>query len=405
MTDYKKASKVIMGVPSYCVEERIFMLDCARKYLTPAWIKRLIDEIARVGYNRIMLHFSEEVGMRLESKQFPWLAGADHKLCVWGIQNGMSENDDKFITQEEMSDIVRHAMACGVEVIPSFDSPGHMNYLVKKYNEYYNTDIGNYFHKNGKTSIVQGSSAFKESVPMSCSRGIDISNPEAVKFAKALYREYGQFFRELGCRSFDIGGDELLGFGETIDDSLSKWRNLEHWDEYAKRITGSPDAVAYDAFILYMNDICKMLRDMGYESIRMWNDDVYRSFDTNWKGVTRLDKSIDIQYWSPLANNGENTVLKYLDYGHTVYNFGRLYCYYVLYPNKPSTAVTPDDIRENWNPYVFDVEVAENNPTYPDARVKGAGFCLWCDTPAAQTEDEILENIRPYFAAIAEKSS
>ena len=240
---------------------------------------------------------------------------------------------------------------------------------------------------------------------MSYSRGIDISNPEAVKFAKALYREYGQFFRELGCRSFDIGGDELLGFGETIDDSLSKWRNLEHWDEYAKRITGSPDAVAYDAFILYMNDICKMLRDMGYESVRMWNDDVYRSFDTNWKGVTRLDKSIDIQYWSPLANNGENTVLKYLDYGHTVYNFGHLYCYYVLYPNKPSTAVTPDDIRENWNPYVFDVEVAENNPTYPDARVKGAGFCLWCDTPAAQNEDEILENIRPYFTAIAEKSS
>ena len=380
------------------------MLDCARKYLTPAWIKRLIDEIAEVGYNAIMIHFSEDVAMRLESKLYPWLAGGDHTLCVWGIANGRPEDNGKFITQKEMADIVRHAHSRGVEVIPSLDSPGHMNYIVKKYNEHYGTDIGNYFHKNGRVSIVQGSSAFREALPMSYSRGIDISNSEAVSFVKSLYDEYGRFFYELGCRSFDIGGDELLGFGETIDDSLSKWQNLEHWDNYARELTGDSRAVAYDAFILYMNELVSMLRGMGYESIRMWNDDVYRSFDTDWRGVCELDKSIDIQYWSTAANNGENTVLVYLERGHSVYNFGFLHTYYTLYPDRAPTRVTPENIMEDWNPYVFDPEMQENNPSPTDERVKGAGFCLWCDTPAAETEDEILEHIRPYFTAIAKKA-
>ena len=393
-----------MSNRNFSVNECIFMFDCARKYLTPAWIKRLISEIADVGYNAIIIHFSEEMGMRLESKRYPWLAGGDHSLCVFGTANGEAENDGKFITQEEMADIVRYANSRGVEVIPSLDSPGHMNYVVKKYNKHYATDIGNYFHKSGKVSIVQGSSAPKEAIPMSYSRGIDLANPEAVAFAKSLYEEYGSFFAGLGCKSFDIGGDELLGFGETIDDSLSKWQNLEHWDEYARELTKNEDAVAYDAFILYINDICRMLKEMGYESIRMWNDDVYRDFDTGWKGVTKIDKSIEIQYWSNLANNGNNTVLTYIDKGHNVYNFGHKHTYFTLYPDRPPSSVTPEDILADWNPYVFDTDIRENNPTAPDPHIKGAGICLWTDTPASMTEDEILERMRPYFTAIAKKA-
>ena len=372
--------------------------------MTPDCIKKLIGEIADVGYNAIIIHFSEEMGMRLESRRYPWLAGGDHNLAVFGIANGEAENDGKYITQDEMADIVRFAQSRGVEVIPSFDSPGHMNYIVKKYNEYYGTDISNYFHKNGKTSIVHGSSAQHEAIPMSYSRGIDISNPEAVAFAKSLYEEFGGFFAELGCKSFVLGADEILGFGETIDDSLSKWQNLEHWDKLARELTGNGDAVAYDAFILYANDICRVLREIGYESILMWNDDVYRSFDTGWRGVTELDRTVEILYWSDVANNGENTVGVYLDRGHTVYNFGHKYTYYTLYPDRPPSNVTPEEILGEWNPYVFGACSSENTIAAPHPLVKGAGICLWTDTPAAMTEDEILEGIRPYFTAIAKKT-
>ncbi|MBE6589238.1 MAG: hypothetical protein E7643_03590 [Ruminococcaceae bacterium] len=387
-----------MKQPRFLVPERIFFLDCARKYYTPAWIKRLILTVKEAGFNTFVIHFAEDMGLRLESKQYPWLAGGDHSLCVYGAANGRAEDDEKFITQEEMADIVRFAQSEGLEVIPSFDSPGHMNYAVKKYNAYYGSNISNYFHKNGHVAIVQGSSRKKEAAQMSYSRGIDITNAEAVTFAKNLYTEYGRFFRSLGCTKFDVGGDEPLGFGETIDESLSKWQNLEHWDAYARKLTGNPNAVAYDAFILYMNEICALMRSLGYESVRMWNDDVYRDFDTGYTGVTQLDPFVDVQYWLMNANGGKNTVFTYLDRGHKVLNFISHYTYYVLGFGSYH-GVSAENLEKEWNAYLFDMEHPENNPTAPDARVLGGGYCLWSDTPAAETEDEVLAHLRPFIEA------
>ncbi len=50
--------------------------------------KVLIDEIGEVGYTGIILHFPEDMGMRLESKRYTRLAGGDHSLCVFGASNG-----------------------------------------------------------------------------------------------------------------------------------------------------------------------------------------------------------------------------------------------------------------------------------------------------------------------------
>lgn len=384
------------------VKERIFFLDCARKYYTPAWFKRLILEIKAAGFNAISIHFSEDMGLRLESKRYPWLAGGDHSLCVFGAENGLAEDDGKFLTQEEMADVVLFAMSEGLDVIPSFDSPGHMNYAVKKYNAHYGSDISNYFHRDGKVSIVHGTSRKGEAAQLSYSRGIDISNAEAVAFVQNLYEEYGRFFYGLGCTKFDLGGDELLGFGETIDESLSKWQNLDHWEAYAKKRTGDPNAVAYDAFLLYMNDICALMYSIGYKSLRMWNDDVYRDYDTGYTGVTQLEPSIDIQYWLPKPNDGKNTVFTYLERGHKVLNFNKFYTYYTLGIGSYHGA-TPEELTAEWSAYLFDSDSPENNPTPPDPRVLGGGYCLWSDTPAAETEDEILEHLCPFLRACGKK--
>lgn len=114
--------------------ERGFFLDCGRKYYSPEWIKDMIKEISWSNMNAIYLHFSEEMGFRLESKTYPWLAGADNTLCVNGSDSGIAADNDKYITQDEMREIAEVAKLYHVEIIPSLDSPGHMNYAVKKYN-------------------------------------------------------------------------------------------------------------------------------------------------------------------------------------------------------------------------------------------------------------------------------
>ena len=380
----------------YHVNERAFFLDCGRKYFSPNWFERLIPTLKNANLNTLYLHFSEEMGLRLESKQFPWLAGGDHTLCVHGSASGEAENDKKYLTQEEMKYIVSLAVDNGIKFIPSFDSPGHMNYAVKKYNGHYKTDIGNYFHKNGKRSIVQGSSLTGEDAQKRFSRGIDISNPEAVKFAHSLLIEYGELFASLGCTAFDIGGDELLGFGENIDDSYSKWQSLDHWQALARKKTDNENAVAYDAFLMYINETAALMRSLGYTSVRMWNDDVLRYGDTDWKRVVELDKNIDIEFWMPYANGGKNNVFTYLDEGYKLYNLLNYYTYYILGTGMKNS-VTPERISNEWNAYVFDSPTQQFRVDPSKHKIHGAAFCLWCDKPSAEAPDEILTHITPYL--------
>ena len=379
--------------------ERAFFLDCGRKYYSPEWIKDMIREISWSNMNAIYLHFSEEMGFRLESKTYPWLAGGDNTLCIGGASYGVAADNGKYITQDEMREIAAVAKLYHVEIIPSLDSPGHMNYAVKKYNAEYGTDIGNYYHYNGKTAIVQGSGP--DAAQKNHSRGIDISNTEAVTFAKNLYAEYAAFFKELGCTKFDIGGDELLGWGSAVvsTSTASRWKQLDHWKTYAQQRSGNSKAVAYDAFMYYMNDIYDLVKSYGYTSIRMWNDDALRSADTGWNQVVTLDPGMEIQYWTPSANNSKNNIWTYLNAGYKAYNFLNDYNYYVLGQAHDGTGyagITPQRIYENWAPNVFTTYGGTgSNTAIGNANVKGSAFCVWCDKPSTESAAAVKAGILP----------
>ena len=379
--------------------ERAFFLDCGRKYYSPDWIKDMIREISWSNMNAIYIHFSEEMGFRLESKTYPWLAGGDNTLCIGGASYGVAADNGKYITQDEMREIAAVAKLYHVEIIPSLDSPGHMNYAVKKYNAKYGTDIGNYYHYNGKTAIVQGSGP--DAAQKNYSRGIDISNTEAVTFAKNLYAEYAAFFKELGCTKFDIGGDELLGWGSAAvsTSTASRWQQLDHWKTYAQKRSGNKNAVAYDAFMYYMNDIYDLVKSYGYTSIRMWNDDALRSADTGWNKVVALNPGMEIQYWTPTANNSKNSIWTYLNAGYKAYNFLNDYNYYVLgqaHDGSGYKGITPQRIYENWAPNVFTAYGGTgSNTSIGNGNVKGSAFCVWCDKPSTESETTVKAGIIP----------
>ena len=132
----------------------------------------------------------------------------------------------------------------------------------------------------------------------------------------------------------------------------------------------------------------------------MWNDDVYRSYDTGWCEAVKIDKDIEIEYWTTAANGGENTPRFYIERGHKIYNFVGYYSYYV--PGlRHKYGVTPERITAEWTPFVFDREHPENDPK---EGVGGFGACLWCDIPSAWGEGEILENLIPLLREYGQKS-
>lgn len=404
--------------------ERGLSLDCGRKYYTVGWIKQMIRELSWANMNTLVLHFSEEMGFGIESRLYPWLAGRDGTL---GTQ-AEAVTDSRVLTYEDIAEIVKYAELYHVEIVPSLDSPGHVNYIVKKFNEQCavsdysftfrdkvytakaGTVIGNYFHYNGQTAIVQGTRNRAYSL------GVDISNETAAAFVQSLIEEYAVLFRSLGCTKFDIGGDELLGWGNSIDWRVPKWQQLDHWKTYAQNRAKAEgranyaDAVAYDAFMYYMNDLYDLVTGLGYTSVRMWNDDALRSADTGWKRVVELNKNIDIWFWT----TGANTVKDYIDAGYEVYNILCDYNYYALTFNYFSgnrelfVKASPEVIYTEWNPYIFDPNNADpaavTNTSAGNPAVLGSSFAIWCDHPDLKTEAEVMAEVLPMLRAHAVKA-
>ena len=397
------------------VAERAVSLDNGRKYFTVDWIKELIREMSWANMNTLVLHFSEDMGLGIESKLYPWLNGRDGTLCT----QAEVSTDNTVLTHNEVKEIVEYANLYHIAIIPSLDSPGHMNYIVKKFNEKCATEdfsftydgktytaaagseIGNYYHYNGQTSIVKGSRN------TAYSRGIDISDEVAVAFTKSLITEYATLFYDLGCTKFDIGGDELLGWGSAIVSGINKWEQLDHWKEYAQNRTGSSNAVAYDAFLLYMNDLNNLVRELGYTSVRMWNDDALRSSDTGWTGVVELDTDIDIWFWS----KGTNKYATYADAGYEVYNILGDYNYYAMTSGYFSSSRSDfayayaDQIYNYWNPFEFNIVTETRDyADWDDARVLGGAFGIWCDNPTLKTQTEVMTEALPLIRANAAKT-
>ena len=428
------------------VLERSISLDNGRKYYSVEWIKELIREMSWSNMNTLVMHFSEEMGLGLETKLYPWLNGRDGTLCT---QAELEAVDNRYLTQEEFLEIAAYAEKYHVDLMPSLDSPGHLNYLVKTFNDKVRTDgsfsftyngktykttyettdsgstynfyvdgvsqgsstygIGNYFKYNGTTTLVKGSRN------ANYSRGIDISNPVAVAFVQSLTVEYGNLFRSVGATKIDIGGDELLGWGAAVTDSVAKWKQLDHWKAYAQnraKAEGKSNyssAVAYDAFLYYMNDLNDLVRGLGYTGVRMWNDDALRSGDTGWNEVVELDQDIDIWFWT----TGSNNCWTYANKGYQLYNILSDYTYYALtddyFGNRKSfNQAYADQIYNEWSPYLYDPTSTTlgtgKNMAVGNANTLGGALGIWSDNPNLRTEAQVMADIKPLFRAIGAKS-
>lgn len=116
----------ITDVPAY--EWRGSMLDIARSFFGPDYIKRHIDRMAFYKMNRLHLHLTDDQGWRIEIKDKPKLTAVGSMGAVKGGRSG-------FLTQEEYKEIQDYAAARNVIIIPEMDMPGHIYAALMSYPE------------------------------------------------------------------------------------------------------------------------------------------------------------------------------------------------------------------------------------------------------------------------------
>ena len=201
-------NQIINDIPK--TDNREFMLDIARNIVSFEEIKKIIDEMFRNRINYLHLHFSDDQNYAIESKIHPEL------------------NSKEYLTQEEIKKIINYAKTRGIDVIPEFDMPGHLNHVLETQKElrcYNNQGNSLCFAKNHEY----------------------------------LYELIDEICSLFPCEYYHIGGDELGIKNQCscpLCQKLMKENNLTN-----------PKELAAD----FINKIARYVQNKGKKPI-VWND-------------------------------------------------------------------------------------------------------------------------------------
>jgi hexosaminidase len=97
---------------------RGLMLDVARHFFGVETVCALIDRAAALKLNTLHLHLTDDQGWRLHIDAWPRLT----EVAASGSANG---DPGGYFTHEDYSEIVAHAAARHMSVVPEIDMPGH----------------------------------------------------------------------------------------------------------------------------------------------------------------------------------------------------------------------------------------------------------------------------------------
>ena len=188
-------------IPACAIEDyprfqwRALLLDPARHFLPPDYLKKFIEVMAFYKYNRLQLHLTDDQGWRLEIKKYPRLTeiGSVRKQSP---KRGDREHGDGqvygpfFYTQAQIRELVAYAQARHVTLVPEFEIPGHFGAAIASHPE---------FSCAGRASQVQ--SLWGINADILCP-----GNDAAVAFAKDVLGEVCELFPS---KFIHIGGDEV----------------------------------------------------------------------------------------------------------------------------------------------------------------------------------------------------
>ncbi len=344
------------------VAERRIHVDCGRKYFSKDWFIRQIREMSYFKMNALQMHFSENLGFRIECETDPLIVS------------------DQYLTKAEVREIIAEANKYGVKIIPSFDSPGHVDQILKVHPEYGQI--------NNKGEHYQ--------------RGLDITNQKAMDYIYSLYDEYMELFE--GCADFHIGGDEYMEFDRAP--FTTEYKSV--LDDYAVKTFGEGYSWK-DTVANYINELAEHVHSKGFKP-RIWNDGIYYGSNYNPQKI-EMHKYIGIDFWSQMPWNPSIANLdEFVKHGHdSLYNVNCTFFYYVLRPDKPNDGreqhsfdnLNADKkIYNEWTPGNFQANTLDDT----NELIKGASLAIWCDRPNLVGEDVVTDDIANEMRALASKS-
>ncbi|MEH4174682.1 family 20 glycosylhydrolase, partial [Klebsiella pneumoniae] len=159
-------------------KKKIVSIDAGRKYFSPEQLKEIIDKAKHYGYTDLHLlvgndglrFMLDDMSITANGKTY---ASDDVKRAIEkGTNDYYNDPNGNHLTESQMTDLINYAKDKGIGLIPTVNSPGHMDAILNAMKE---LGIQNpNFSYFGKESACT----------------VDLGNEQAVAFTKALIDKY-----------------------------------------------------------------------------------------------------------------------------------------------------------------------------------------------------------------------
>ena len=354
-------------------KKKIVSIDAGRKYFSPEQIKEIIDEASKTGYTDLHLLVGND-GLRFVLDDMSLKVG-DTSYSSQAVTDAVEKGTKAYyddpngtaLTQAQMDDILAYAKSKKVGVIPTINSPGHMDAILTAMEQLgIENPHFNYF-------------GTKKSA-----RTVDLDNQKALDFTKALVDKYAAYFSGK-ADIFNIGLDE---YANDATDAHG-WQVLQaskHWPG-----EGYPEK-GYEKFIQYANDLAAIVKKHKMKPMA-FNDGIYYNGDTSYG---TFDKDIIVSYWTGGWNGYDVASSKLLsELGHQILNTNDAW-YYVLGRDKAGSGwYNLDQGLEGISKSAFDVVQKNDGAKVPFI---GGMVAAWADTPSATYKKDLLFKLMHAFA-------
>ena len=257
---------------------RGFMLDSARHYQPPDFIRQLIDWMALHKLNVLHWHLTDDQGWRLEIRQYPELT----RVGAWRKPAGAGNPPPYggYYTQAEVRELVAYAASRFVTIVPEIEMPGHAQAAIASYPQLgtggeppVSPDWGvhDWLFNADEPTLAFLENVLDEVIELFPGDFVHVGGDEAVKDrwrssprVQARIRELGLadeaalqgwFIARIG-RFLDARGRRLIGWDEILDSGIPARAAVMSWRGTAGGIAAARaghDVVMAPSPVLYLD--------------------------------------------------------------------------------------------------------------------------------------------------------
>ncbi|HEV2073545.1 MAG TPA: family 20 glycosylhydrolase [Thermomicrobiales bacterium] len=348
-------------------------LDVVRTFHPVDTVKKVIDLLALYKLNVLHLHLTDSEGWRFEVPAYP-------NLTAIGGQTARDGRSGGYYTHSDYAEILAHAGARFVTVVPEFDSPGHTASVLRAYPDlgspemHAAPDAMQYLDPSmpGVWDLVRA--VYDEMARVHPNGRMHVGGDEAIAMDEATFTHY----METALPAARSTGKGIVAWQETARAGFTDGDLMQFWisphlvervrlaaedPDNSWLVQAFPDPAVRDAFVnLFLqapDDLPKAL-EQGADVV-----------------ISRADKLyLDTRYVEPSADPAQEDARARLGLPQAVYGSG-----------------TIEDAFA-WDP-------ATIQPELPLGRIAGVEGAIWCET--ITDERDLMFQLLPRLAGVAEK--